>query len=383
MKLIALIGALFIAGIPAAAQHNKLGTVNTETPEGQMLQAIGQENDPAKKTTMLEDFTGKYPKHESAGWANAQLVTLYSKAGQVDKALAAGDRAIASDPDDLDTALVALKALEAGKDPDSIRKWSVITSDAARKVVSGEKPADVEADEWKQRVDYAKQVDTYCDYAFYASALSSTNPVKTIDLFETLEKRSPQSQYVAQTTPVYFRALVQAKQMEKAVALTEKYAAQNQADENMLVTAADYYFTKQNNDKTIAMALKTIEVLTPKGAPTGVDPAAWEKDKKTKLGAAHWYAGMAYANQSKFQQADTELRAALPNIEGQDYLKGGALFTLGLANFKMGDAAKGDTGSKHVLDAFRFSQQAATIKSPWQPLAAKNVAAIKTQYHLK
>lgn len=383
MRTIALIGILSILWLPAAAQR-KPYTIDASTPEGRLLQLAGREEDTAKKTALLEDFVAKYPKHDGIGWAYAQLLPIYVKAGQLDKALAAGDKAMAVDPDDLDTALAALKALEANKDPDNVMKWSGITSGIARKTISAQKPADADADEWKQKVDYVKQVDVYCEYALYASALASTNPAKTIELVEALEQRSPQSQYLAQSYGPYFRALLQSKNTEKAVAVGEKLMAAGQADEDMLIFIAEYNFGKQQNpDKVLAVSAKAVELLSAKAAPAGVDPAAWEKARNVKLGAAHWYAGMTYANQNKFSEADTELRAALPHVEGNDWYKGGALFTLGLANFKMGEAAKGEAGSKRIIDAYRFSQQSAAIKSPWQALAQKNVTAIRSQYHIK
>lgn len=383
MNVYVPVAALLTLGmIPAAAQP-KL-TINAETPEGQLLQSIGQEQDAAKKTAMLEDFTAKFPTHEGAPWAYAQLVPIYAKAGAVDKALAAGDKALAAHPDDLDTALATLKALEKDKSPDPVLKWSATTSALARKAIQAPKPADADEAEWKQKVDYARQVDIYCDYTLYAAALASTNPEKTVQLVETLEQRNPESQYLAESYPPYFRALLQSKNTDKAVQLAEKLLAKGQADEDMLITIADYNFNKQQNpDKVIAASTKAVEILDAKPAPAGVDPAAWTKTKNSKLGIAHWYTGMTYANQTKFLQADTELRAALPLLEGNDVLRGGALFTLGLANFKIGQAAKGDTGSKRILDAYRYSQQSAAIKSPWQALAQKNVAAIRTQYHMK
>lgn len=380
MNLVAAIAAVALLAVPVLAQHKQY-TIDAGTPEGRILQMAGQEEDAAQKTALLEDFVARYPRHEGFAFACSQLVPLYVKAGQLDKALALADKGLAADPDDLDTALVALKALEANKDPDNVKKWSAITSGIARKTINGSQPADAGADEWKQKVDYAKQVDTYCEYALYAAALASQNPAKTGELVEALEQRNPQSQYLAQAYVPYFRSLIQAKETGKAVAIAEKLMAANQADDEMTLTAADYHFGKQHPDKAIAAAARTIEILNTKAAPAGVDAAQWEKAKNTRLGAARWYEGMSYANLNQFTQADSALRAALPLIEGNDYLKGGALFTLGLVNFKLGDTAKPD--SKRILEAYKFSQQAAAVKSPWQPLAAKNVAAIKGKYKMQ
>lgn len=382
MRTIAVIGFLLILGLPGAAQH-KPYTIDASTPEGRLLQVAGQEEDAAKKTALLEDFVAKYPKHDGTAWAYAQLLPLYVKAGQLDKALAAGDRVMALDPDDLDTALAALKALEANKDPDTVKKWSAITSGIARKTIAAQRPTDADEADWKQRVDYAKQVDVYCEYALYASALASTNPAKVIELVEALEQRNPHSQYLAQSYESYFRALVQSQNTDKAIALAEKQIAAGQADEDMLLAVAQNDFNKQRNpQQVIAVSQKAIEMLGAKAAPAGVDAGAWENARKQKIGYAHWYAGMTYANENKFSEADKELRAALPEISGNDFFKGGALFALGLANYKIGDAAKSGAGSKYILEAYHFSQQSAAIKSPWQALAQKNVTAIRAQYHI-
>ncbi len=51
-------------------------------------------------------------------------------------------------------------------------------------------------------------------------------------------------------------------------------------------------------------------------------------------------------------------------------LKPEVLFLLGFANFKM----------DNIVDALKFNQQCAAIKSRFQAQAAKNVAVIRSQY---
>src|SRR5947207_4611559 len=161
-----LILTLALAAGTALAQRHKLGNFNAETPEGQLLQQIGQAPDEAKKIALMEEFEAKAPKHEAIGWVYAQMQVAYVKAGQSDKALAVGDKLIAMDPDDLEAAHQNLKAAEAKKDPELIRKWSDKTSQVCRKVAASPQPKEAgEVDEWKRQVDYAKQVDTYTEYS--------------------------------------------------------------------------------------------------------------------------------------------------------------------------------------------------------------------------
>src|SRR5256885_329994 len=112
----------------AEAQRRQLGTVNTETPEGALLQQIGQAEDASKKLGLMEQFTSQFPKHEAAAWVEEQLQPAYLKAGQFDKAIATGEALLASDADDLEAAHQNLKAAEAKKDPEAVRKWSDATS---------------------------------------------------------------------------------------------------------------------------------------------------------------------------------------------------------------------------------------------------------------
>src|SRR5579862_5997079 len=77
--------------LPVLAQKQNF-TINVGTPEGQQLQAIGQETDDAKKVSMMEDFLAKYPKHEGAPWVAEQLTASYTQQKQLDKALAAADK---------------------------------------------------------------------------------------------------------------------------------------------------------------------------------------------------------------------------------------------------------------------------------------------------
>ena len=98
---ILLLALLLAAG--ALAQRHKVN-INTETPEGQALQQIGQEADDAKKLAMLEKFTQDYAKSENLPWVYTQMQPLYTKANQPDKALemlssgTVNDPALGTDP---------------------------------------------------------------------------------------------------------------------------------------------------------------------------------------------------------------------------------------------------------------------------------------------
>lgn len=374
---IILVAALLTAGA-ASGQRHKL-VINAETEEGQQLQAIGQEEDAAKKIQLMEDFVGKHPNHEGAGWVYSQLQPAYMKAGVYDKAIAAGEKLLALDPDDIETAYQNLKAAEALKDSPGVIRWASATSGIARKLAAAPKPSDEDhVEEWKQHVDYAKQVNTYTEYAIFAMALQPGN-THVVALFESLESRNPSSEYLPKMYSLYLVGLAN-QDPAKVVPAAERLYARDQNSEDLLLVLSDAALNAKQNDKALEYSTKLVEVLKDKPTPEGMPDADWQTKKNAALGRAHWTAGIVYAGQNKFAQADQSLRAALPYIDGNDQLMAGALFYLGLSNYKLGQSSKNKT---QISDALRFSQRAAGIKGPFQAQASKNVKVIQTEFGLR
>jgi tetratricopeptide (TPR) repeat protein len=375
MKITAVLLAALLTTSLGLAQRHKLESVNTETEEGKLLQAIGTEADPAKKIAMMEEFTTRFGKHEAVAWVWSQLQPAYTKAGQHDKAINTGERLLALDPMDIEAAYGNLKASEASKNSDGVLKWAVVTSDIAKKTPGTPKKEGQSDEEYKYALDFAKQVDTYTEYSLHASALAETDPTKVMRLTETLEQRNPQSQYVPLLLSKYAAAARQANAMANAVALGERTFARNQVHEDMLLAMADHYMQQKNADKVEQYAAKAVEVISAKPKPEGVSDADWEKKKNTTIGAAHWMAGMTAAGTRQWPAADKSLRAALPYIKDNDQMVAPALLQLGFANYQMG---KGKS-RQQMTDALRYFQQCAAIKSQYQALAQKNVAVIQKE----
>ncbi|HUQ92402.1 MAG TPA: hypothetical protein VM120_12035 [Bryobacteraceae bacterium] len=370
LMLIMLAGGL-------CAQRHKL-TINAETPEGALLQSIGQEADAGKKLAMMEEFVQKYPKHEGAAWVLEQMVGAYQKANDSDKVIATAEKLLAMDPDDVATAHNSLKAAEAKKDPELVKRWVELTSKAARKAVAAPKPAsEDDLEHWKNSVDYAKQVDTYTEYSLYAMALATTDANKKLALYDALQAQSPQSQYLPQLNGVYFLALRQSNNNEKAIAFAEQVLQKDQSNEDMLLAVAEHYLNKKTEPaKVISYGNKLTEVMASKPKPEGVTDADWDKRKNLLTGLGHWMVGLTYSGQNKFKESDESLRKALPLVEGNDQLKSQTLFLLGLANYKMGEPRK---DKKYLAEALKFNQQCAAIKSPYQGQAQKNAVVIRQQ----
>ena len=365
MKVVLLTGALltFLAGVSGGQAFDP------NTPDGSMVASIQKETDPKQKQTLLEDFVQKFPSSHLAGWAWGQLQTDYLQAQQYEKAINAGEKSLAADPDAIEVAYNNLKAAEAMNDADAVMKWSAETSRAARKQLAGSQQGGID----QSRIDYAKQVDTYTEYSLYAMSAKTTDPTKIISLTESLEQRNPHSAYLSKGYGRYLNALRQSGQPDKAGTAAQHALENDPSNEDALAVAADYSMHNKQYDQALGHSKKLVEVMQSKAKPEEVDQADWDKKKQALLPMAYWIQGVSHNAQNQFADADKVLRNALPLVGNDNRLQGMVLFQLGVADFQLGKASK---NTAMMRQALKFSQQSAALKSPVQTDAQNNVKAI-------
>ena len=278
--------------------------------------------------------------------------------------------------DELETAYNNLKAAEGKKDVAEVVKWAGETSKLAREAAAKPEPAsDAEKGSWKSRVDWAKQVDTYAEYALYALALQPVGAANVASLVEALEEQNPRSQYLPQLAAPYLMALNQSNRAGEIVAAAQRRLEFDPENEDLLLVLADGYLSAKQPDKALPMALKLTEVMEAKAKPEAVPDEIWRKKKAGALGRGYWIAGMVYADQKKHAEADKALRAALPHLE-DPAMTGPAAFYLGIANYEMGKATK---NRARLAEALKYSEQSGAIPGPYQAAAQKNAKSIRAE----
>ena len=361
-----LVFLVFPGVLALTAQEKQNFVFNPGTPEGQILQSLGQETDDARKITLAQDFLAKFPKHEAAGWVAAQLESALLAQKDNDKVLEVAESAYANGPD-MDAAYFALKAAVAKEDVAQAKKWSARTSEAARKRVASTKPTD---DEGKQQLEYAKQVDEYSEYGLYVLALKA-QPKDEVDLVDTLIKQNPKSQYLPEIASSYFAALTKSGETAKVCPAAEKMAVEKNAE--AMLAAADCAWRANRGERVVALASKAAETVNTRPKREGVSDADWSTQKSALLGSANFYTGVGYAMQMRFGPANKALRAALPAIRGNSQLYSIALFDLGLANYSLGKPL-GDKAQ--MREGLKFFQQSAEISGPMQDQASRNAKLV-------
>ena len=276
----------------------------------------------------------------------------------------------------LDEGMQTLKDAVAKKDVDQVKKVAVDLYPQAHQAAAEAAPKNEdEKGAWTNRVEFAKSVEEYCEYALYATAIQS--PAATqVDLFATLEQMSPKSKYLNEGYGAYLVALNQTGAGAKVVPMAEKALANFPENEDLLLLLADTSMSKNNPDRALALANRLIAACNKHSKPENMSAADWDKKKNAALGHGYWIAGVVYGAKNQYVNCDKDLRAALPLIQGNAAMAGPALFFLGTANYNLGKM----TNSKaKILEAAKFSEQSAAIPGAYADQARHNALVMKDE----
>jgi len=258
--------------------------------------------------------------------------------------------------DELEDSYTKLKAAVEKKDADATKAEGAATFKLAQALVNAPQPSDAaEADNWKQRVQYGKEVTLYTEYALAAVAAEAEAP-KTIELVETLLAQNPKSKYIDSCTQAYLTALGKnggaAKQMEGMTKI-----AAGRPDNEVALAALSEGLMSKSPDRALVYANRLI------------------KNKGAGLATGYYVAGVINGAKNAFVDCDRDLKAALPMIK-DNYKLGIVYFYLGLANYSLG---KQTMDKPRMQVGLKYSQQSAAIAGPMKDQAYHNVLAIQNE----
>jgi tetratricopeptide (TPR) repeat protein len=353
-------GVLFLA-TQAGAQGNKI-SIAAGTPEDHDLQLITNEQDAGKRLAMYLDFVQKYSSNPAAvAYGDWQISQAYQAAGDLNKALEYGDKALAEDPKNLDILVSQASIAQQAKDNAKLMDYSAKGGEVCNSIGKQAKPDGVSDDEFKREVEEDKSAaKSGCDFlesvGFSVIASESDAKLRMADI-EKFSAVYPDSKFQDQISPYALYSLQQLNDPARLVAYAEKTLAANPNSLAALLLLANFYGddTKPGSAaKAVTYAQKAIEVAKP-------DAPDADKPRKVSAGVAHNIIGYTYAfKQDKATAAITELKAAAALLKGQDdqqYAR--ALYGLGYVYGKLNKL----TEARDVLS------EAVRIQSPWQKIA--------------
>jgi hypothetical protein len=272
--------------------------------------------------------------------------------------------ALVAAPLDVETSLSELKSMVEKKDAAQVKKLATEISIQVREEAAEAAPA-AEADKaaWKTRVDRAKEVDLYTEYALYATAIQA-EPADTVDLLATLEKQNPKSKYLEDAYAPYFVALTKTGAAAKINGIAEKALVNLPANTDLLLVLADSAYQGKRYDRAAALGNRLIA-------------AAGKKAKPGVLAHAYFITGMSYYLQNSFVLADKTLRAGLPALKGADETTlGTALYGLCVSDYQHG---RQSLNKAMMVEGAGFCDQSSKVKWSGAQQAWTSAHQIRTE----
>src|SRR5882762_7994184 len=103
-------------------------TDESQTSEPSVLKELFLQSSVETKLTLIDQLRGDFEKAELIPWAYEQICDAFEAAGDLDRALATGERLLDRDPQEIEIALKMLKVAEKKQEADLAPKWAEIAA---------------------------------------------------------------------------------------------------------------------------------------------------------------------------------------------------------------------------------------------------------------
>ena len=358
-----------LSTIHATAQVDRL-VIAAGTDEDKTLAAISAEQDPQKKLTMYQEFVQKFSANPTAvAYGDWQIEQAYQTAGDLQKALEYGDKALAAAPHNLDILVSQASVAQQAKNNAKVMDCVAAGGEACRAAAKQTKPDGMSDDEFARKVkEDTEAVQNNCDFldtTGFNVIATETDPKTQMTDIERFSTAFPESKFQETISGYALNALSQLKDNSRLVAYGDKMLAANPNSLPALLLLANFYADDKapgSAAKAISYSQKAIEVAK-------ADAPDADKSRKLSGGAAHSTIGWVYLKQDKSAAAIPELKAAATLLKGQDdqqYAR--ALYGLGFAYGKLNKL----TEARDVLT------EAVKIPGPLQPMSQDLLAKVNS-----
>jgi tetratricopeptide (TPR) repeat protein len=318
------------------AQLDKI-VIPAGTPEDHELIAISSEPDAQKKLAMYQDFVQKFASNPAAvAYGNWQISQSYETAGDLQKALEYGDKALAGAPHNLDIMVSQAGIAQQLKNNRKTFEYAVQGGEAYDSIGKQAKPEGVSDQDFATHIqadkDSAKNSYEYLEASAF-NAIADENDAKTrMSYIERFTPTFPNSRFEEQVTSYAMVALSELKDTARLVSFGEKTLQANPNSLPVLLLLAGTYVDDPKPGsltKAITYSQKAIETAK-------ADAPDADRSRKVSAGVAHYTLCYAYLKQEKAIAAVSELKTASILLKGQDDQQYAiTLFRLGFAYAKL------------------------------------------------
>ena len=332
--LSAVLGGLL--GLSAYAQMDRI-VIPAGSPEDQALTAIGKEDDPQKKLAMYEDFLQKFASNPAAvAYGNWQISQSYQTAGDLQKALAYGDKALAGSPRNLDILASQAGIAQQMKDNARLMDYATKGGEIYNSIGKQPKPEGMSDQDFASRVDQdkssSKTAYEFLEAAAFNAIVSENDAKNRMAYIEKFTPAFPDSRFQVDVASYAMVSLSELKDTARVIAYGEKTLAANPNNLPTLLLMASTYSddTKPGSAAKATTYAEKVITLAKADAPDA------DHTRKVSAGVAHSTLGYVLMKEDKTAAAVPELKTASELLKGQDdqsYAM--AMYRLGFAYAKL------------------------------------------------
>jgi tetratricopeptide (TPR) repeat protein len=353
------LSSVVMLGALAWAQLDHI-VIPAGTPEDQALQASSKETDSQKKLALYEDFVQKFSSNPAAvAYGNWQISQYYQNAGDLQKALEYGDKALAGSPHNLDILVSQAGIAQQMKNNAKIMDYAEKGGKAYEGADKAPRPEGMSDEDFKSRIltekETAKSGLGFLESVAF-NAITDEKDAKTrMSYIERFTAAFPSSQFQEEVSQyaMYTLGPGQLNDPARLIAFGEKNLAANPNSMPVLLMLAGTY-VEESKPASIAKAVSYSQKVV---GLAKAEEAEADRSRKLSAGVAHSTLGYAYMKQDKTAAAVTELKSASTLLKGQDDTAyATALYRLGYAYAKLNKT----TEAREVLS------EAVKIEGPLQ-----------------
>jgi len=364
-----VVGLVVLSSSLLYAQLDKI-VIPAGTPEDQALQAISNEPDAQKKVAMYEDFLQKFAANPAAvAYGNWQISQSYDAAGDTQKAIEYGEKALAGAPKNLDILVSQVNILQKVKNRAKIVEYSARGGEVYNSLDKQPKAEGASDADYTARVESdkaaAKSSYEFLEASAYNAIVEETDAKARMSYIERFTPAFPDSRFGDGVISYAMASLSDLRDMTRLVAYGEKTLATNPNHVPTLLLLAGAYVDDPKPGslaKAVTYSQKAIAAAKP-------DAPDADNNRKLSAGLAHSTLGYAYLKQDKAAAAVPELKSAVTLIKRLDEQQFAiAAYRLGFAYGKL----------NRMAEAREILQEATKIQGPMQQMSKELLAKVST-----
>lgn len=341
------------------------------TPEDQALQAVSKEEDGQKKLAMYEDFLQKFSSNPAAvAYGNWQISQYYQNAGDLQKALDYGDKAMAGSGHNLDILVSQASIAQQMKNNAKLMDYALRGGDIYDSISKETKPEGMSdqdfANHKAEEKNGAKGSYEFLESAAFNVIVDESDAKKRMAYIERFTPAFPNSRFDESIASYAMMSLSDLKDMNRLVSYGEKSLTANPNNLPTLLLLAGAYADDPKPGslpKAVTYSQKAIDAAK-------ADAPDADRSRKLSAGVAHSTLGYAYMKQEKTAAAIPELKAAAGLLKGQDSQQ------YAIAEYRLGYAYAKLSKVTEARDALTEAVKIpGPVQQPSQDLLAKVNAA--------